>query len=413
MNLKLLFALSLTAVSALSSYAQSTESTTNALKPGSPAPELRFSNLLQAPVGAKFDWASLRGKAVVLEFWATWCVPCVADISALNSLQASLDPSKVQFISIDDEDAAVVQLFIKKKPVSGWLGFETSGEMQRKYGVNGIPATFVIGPNGRIVTTTATPTTLSKEQLLAVADGKAGIDHPVQPPTASGLTGDAAKSSPKDAGIEGNTQTGDSDLALLEIVLSIGGTGGSRSQFEGPGHFDLTNLTVVGLLHNALDIPESRISSPTDLLEKKYDLHVNAPQMDKKQLDQAVETAIAAGVGIQIEHHTAPTKSYVLTAKPEAKSHFSESSSGFAVYQPKIQTLTCRHASSLKVAAALEQILGIPVVDETGLDGQATSSLIILPRDVASANAALGKELGLALVPGERPIETFSLMPKH
>ena len=412
MNLNLLLTLSFTAATALSCNAQSTESTTNVLKPGSLAPELRFSHLLQAPVGAKVDWASLHGKAVVLEFWATWCVPCVADIPILNSLQASLDPSKVQFISIDDEDAAVVQLYLKKRQVSGWLGFEDSGEMQRQYGVDGIPATFVIDPNGRIVTTTATPTTLSNEQLLAVADGKAGMGS-VHPSVASGPIGEAAKASTKEGATETDIQTEDSDLALLEIVLSKGGGGSSRNQFEGPGHFDLTNLTVVGLLHNALDIPESRISSPTGFLTDKYNLHVNAPQMDKKLLNQAVEAAIAAGVGLQIKHSTASTKTYVLTAKPEAKSHFSESSSGFAVYQPKIQTLTCRHASSLKVAAALEQILGIPVVDETGLDGQATSSLIILPSDVASANEALGKELGLALVPAERPIETFSLMPKH
>ena len=59
---------------------------------------------MQAPAGSKADWASLKGKVVVLEFWATWCSPCVASLPHLNQLVESLDPAKFQFISIDDED---------------------------------------------------------------------------------------------------------------------------------------------------------------------------------------------------------------------------------------------------------------------------------------------------------------------
>ncbi len=231
----------------------------------------------------------------------------------------------------------------------------------------------------------------------------------MQPSRAPSSIANESKAPTKEAEAQTDGKTEDSDLALLEIVLSKGGEGGSRNQFEGPGHFDLTNLTPVGLLHNALDIPESRISSPPDLLTKRYNLHVNAPQLDQNLFNQAVETAIAAGVGIHIKHHVAQTQSYVLTAKPEAKSHFSGSSSGFAVYQPKIQTLTCRSASVTKIAAALEQILGIPIVNETSLEGQATSSFKLVPKDLASTNEALGKELGLTLVLAERPIDTLTL----
>ena len=411
MKTKLLLTLCFTFAAALSAPAQSTGPTLNALKPGSPAPELKFTHLLQAPAGVKVDWASLHGRAVVLEFWATWCVPCVADIPVLNSLQASLDPSKVQFISIDDEDAAVVQLFLKKRQMSGWLGFENSGTLLREYGVIGIPATIVIDPNGRIVSTTFTARTLSKEQLLAVAGGNAGRLDVVQPAKADPSLANGRDVSTKKNETQGESRTDDADLALLEIVLSKGGEGGSRNQFEGPGHFDLTNLTPVGLLHNALDIPESRISIPPELLRKKYNLHVDAPQLDQKLFTQAVEAAIAAGLGVHITHHIAQAHSYVLIAKPGAKDHFSESSSGYAIYQPKIQTLTCRSANATKIAAALEQILGMPVINETGLIGQATSSFMIPPKDLGSANEALGKELGLTLVPAERQIDTLTLAP--
>ncbi len=61
---------------------------------GTPAPPLDSLQLLQDPTGARADWASLKGKVVVLEFWATWCSPCVASLPHLNQLVESLDPTK-------------------------------------------------------------------------------------------------------------------------------------------------------------------------------------------------------------------------------------------------------------------------------------------------------------------------------
>jgi thiol-disulfide isomerase/thioredoxin len=67
-------------------------------EPGTPAPPLQFTQLLQAPPGTKTDWESLRGKVVVLEFWETHCGPCIAEIPHLSKLIAELDPAKFQFI---------------------------------------------------------------------------------------------------------------------------------------------------------------------------------------------------------------------------------------------------------------------------------------------------------------------------
>src|ERR1700744_6269930 len=55
-------------------------------KIGDAPPLLGATDLLQAPPGATFDATSLRGTVVVLEFWATWCGPCVAAIPHLNEL---------------------------------------------------------------------------------------------------------------------------------------------------------------------------------------------------------------------------------------------------------------------------------------------------------------------------------------
>ena len=96
---------------------------------GTPAPPLDTLKLLQAPLGARADWASLKGKVVVLEFWSTWCSPCVASLPHLNQLVESLDPAKFQFISIDDEDLKAVETFLTRKKMSGWVGVDTSGSV--------------------------------------------------------------------------------------------------------------------------------------------------------------------------------------------------------------------------------------------------------------------------------------------
>jgi thiol-disulfide isomerase/thioredoxin len=106
---------------------------------GAPAPPLDTLKLLQAPLGARADWASLKGKVVVLEFWATWCSPCVASLPHLNQLVESLDPAKFQFISIDDEDLKAVQTFLTKRKMSGWVGVDASGGVFGLYGVESRP----------------------------------------------------------------------------------------------------------------------------------------------------------------------------------------------------------------------------------------------------------------------------------
>jgi len=117
---------------------------------GQPAPALTFTQLLNAPEGAKADWPSLKGKVVVLEFWATWCAPCIAEIPHLNEIAQSVAANNVQFIAVDDEDPAVVEEFLGKKPMAAWAGVDTSKKIFEDFGVQDRPTTIVIDTQGRV-----------------------------------------------------------------------------------------------------------------------------------------------------------------------------------------------------------------------------------------------------------------------
>jgi len=146
------------------------------ISPGSPAPALSFNHLLQAPNGTKAELPALKGKVVVLEFWATWCAPCVSQIPTFNKLQAAVDPTHIQFISVDDEDPALVEKFITHKPISGWLGFDTTGKIFDRYNAKSRPVTIVIDTKGRIASNSlindVRPEDIKPEQLADLAQGK-------------------------------------------------------------------------------------------------------------------------------------------------------------------------------------------------------------------------------------------------
>jgi len=394
---------------ALSFSAQGQNLNPMAPKPGSPAPPLTFNHLLQAPPDAKADWPSLHGKVVVLEFWATWCVPCIAEIPVLNSLQASLDPTKVQFVSVDDEDPAIVDKFLKKRPISGWLGFDTSSSVFERYGVNARPATIIIDPSGHIASTTAHPENLKRDQLLALADGKPVVFSEDSTPGSANPAAIAERTAILDKEFVVRPSI-DAEKTIFSISLTPGDKGDGHFIQRGPGQMDLTNMDATTLLRFGAHIPKTRITTVGTLPDTPYNLHVDAPTAKPKQLAKAVELAVESGTGVHIEHRSSTTAVYLLTIKPEGKTSTTASPyPGMAYYNPKSQALQCMNATSDDLANALEQAFQLPVVNETNLTAKMTSTFPINPKDLAAVNEALSKEFGLILSPAQRPVDTVIL----
>src|SRR6185503_14723652 len=125
---------------------------------------LQATDLLQAPAGAKMDAEALRGKVVVLEFWATWCGPCLAAIPHMNELADQFKGKPVQFIAITAEEKPVVKEFLSKREIHSWVGLDTNSAMNQAYGVGGIPLTVVLDQEGKIAAITY-PTSLTEKHI--------------------------------------------------------------------------------------------------------------------------------------------------------------------------------------------------------------------------------------------------------
>ncbi len=116
---------------------------------GSPAaPEIAFTDA----AGHKLSLADFRGKVVLLNFWATWCVPCVEEMPSLDRLQAKLGSGRftVVAISVDRQGLEVVRPFLAKTSVRSLDTYlDPPGASMRAFGVRGLPTTFVIDRDGR------------------------------------------------------------------------------------------------------------------------------------------------------------------------------------------------------------------------------------------------------------------------
>lgn len=122
----------------------------NAAAVGSPAPEFggkQFFNL-PATMSSPVTLASLRGRVVVLDFWATWCGPCVASIPHLIELHNKYADQGLVIIGHTDGSSTELEAFIKAKNMPYLIS--VGADIGDAYGVSGIPHVFVIDPDGKV-----------------------------------------------------------------------------------------------------------------------------------------------------------------------------------------------------------------------------------------------------------------------
>ena len=123
--------------------------------------ELEFSEAIK---GTEVSMKSLKGKVVVIDFWATWCGPCVGEMPKMKSLYAEYKDKGVEFIGVSldqkKEDGGLDKLkdYVAKNEI-GWpqyyQGNYWDSDFSSSWGINSIPCVFLIDAEGRLATVEA------------------------------------------------------------------------------------------------------------------------------------------------------------------------------------------------------------------------------------------------------------------
>jgi thiol-disulfide isomerase/thioredoxin len=235
---------------------------------GAKPPPLQLEKVLQAPAGARASWDALKGKVVILEFWATWCGPCIAAIPHLNELADEFKGKPVQFIAITDEEENVVAPFLKKKSIHAWVGLDTDKSMHKDYAISGIPHTVVIDRKGKVAAITY-PTALTKQHLEDLLAGKKLAL--AAPERGKGLRAGHLPGSKNEA-----------REPLFQVLIRPSDVSNSSSA-SGQGNITTLGSTVLDVLSSCYGINSVRVVTNSSLPDGKYDFVVTTAAKRAKQ----------------------------------------------------------------------------------------------------------------------------------
>jgi thiol-disulfide isomerase/thioredoxin len=145
-----------------------------------PATGDRMEIAFTAIDGREVDLAAMEGKVVLVDFWATWCVPCLRTMPGLKKVYDEFNEKGFEIIGISlDSERGKLEEYVAKEGIAWPQYFDGLGwdnELAGRYGIESIPATFLIGPDGTIVGTNLSETQL-RAQVAALLGG--GDDMPV------------------------------------------------------------------------------------------------------------------------------------------------------------------------------------------------------------------------------------------
>ena len=351
---------------------------------GQNAPELDIEKYLQAPEGKK-SLSALKGKVVVLEFWATWCAPCVAEIPHLNQLSEEFRDKQVQFISVTDESEDIIAPFLKRQEMKSWIGLDADRSAFEAYGVRGIPRTFLIDQKG-IIAASLHPVGLSSDLIEKVIAGKK-IERPKLP-------------KPKTVENEGTDP-------IFKILIAPTEKEGGRSSSKiskGYKQQEAESRPLHQILSMAYGVLQTRIIGPKALLESRYEISVRLPT---NQFELLFQQALTASLQLRVSNQKKSVEVFVLTAGEDSAEKLKPTvmgSSGSMSMGGRGKIKTMNGEISM-LANTLESVLERVVEDGTGIEGKYDWEITYDEDDPNSVIAVLEEQLGLRIRKEQREIE--------
>jgi peroxiredoxin len=134
------------------------------LKAGSPAPGFALPSRNGVVTLDQF-----RGKVVLINFWATWCPPCVQEMPSLENLKKRMEGKAFQIlaVSVDEEGWKPIERFVEKMPLSLPILLDLRGDVADLYGTSRLPESYLIDKNGTVVKKYLGPRDWTEPKIVA------------------------------------------------------------------------------------------------------------------------------------------------------------------------------------------------------------------------------------------------------
>ncbi|MCW5911553.1 MAG: redoxin domain-containing protein [Cyclobacteriaceae bacterium] len=377
------------------------------IKEGQRAHEIKISTVFQGPPLTEITLEKLHGKVIVLEFWATWCAPCIAAFDHLNNLVESFKDKDVAFISISTDEGSDAEKKIKsllsKVPLSTWVVKDNSSRStQTSYDANALPKTIVIDKFG-LIRWIGEPKKLSEELLKEFLE-----ENPKPIKASNGISINQAVTEFKERNPT-NVSQPDTAVSIL-VVESPTSMGGFI--FKKPNGIELKGLETMKVIEWLYDIPSSSIRKSQPFQSKNWNIiikHQGIKALDKNNYRQL----ILLSIGVATKEMTDEIDVFVLkcpngpkTGKTAELVKTIEPGSLHLSYQDGY--LVASKSTLSDILKMIERTQGFSIIDETGLEGKFEFLIRFTEKDIKSFTENL-QDAGLILVKEKRKLKVLEV----
>jgi thiol-disulfide isomerase/thioredoxin len=363
---------------------------------GDRLPPLKVTQVFQGFPETTIQWNNLRGKVVVLEFWATWCVPCVNEIPHLNKLADDLSSEPVVFMSVTvgDEPERVSE-FLKTTKVSGWVA-SAMPEVREEFAIFSYPQTYVLDKNGRLAAITL-PEFLNTEVMHRILAGKPA-DVPVKDISAADLDWD------RDSADSLHTVLPSHELDYEVLVeRTTRENCGASLPTEG-GNFIADGCDAQFLISSAYQADVFNVIFPQGITSSHFRVAVRIPRGSTAEVFAAAQQAISSALGVRVRWEIQNREVYVLQQSSETGLMLKPSkSSPYSGLRQTEDGLEATGDTGLQgfCQEFIEPKLAAIVVNEAHTSGTYDWRI---KRDT-ELKAVVERDLGLKLVQAVRPVK--------